>query len=61
MVFIFIRADLLFYYKQMSIYLLANQCTPLSMVSRSKIVIYRVILYLNNKIILSKNIKVNKK
>lgn len=45
----------------MFIYLLANQCTPLSMVNRSKIVIHRVILYLNNKIILSRNIKVNKK
>lgn len=45
----------------MSIYLLANQYILLSIVNRFKVVIHKVILYLNSKIILSKNIKINKK
>lgn len=56
-----IRPGLLLYYKKIPAYLLTNQYTLLGIVNGIRAIVYRVVLYLNSKNILSGNIKANKK
>lgn len=46
---IFTGPGLLLNYRGMPIYLLANQCTFLDLVNGARVILYKVILYLNSK------------
>lgn len=53
--------SLLFYYKAISVCLLANQYTSLSIVNDTKTIIHKVVSSLNNKNISASSIKANEK